>query len=99
MQDLTAGRIHVGILAVPSLKPHVQSGAARLLAVTSSARIAAAPDVPTSAEGAYPLLSADGKWGFYTWRDIPRLSATGSQRMSGGLWTTPHSRSVSCRWA
>ncbi len=71
VQDLAAGRIHVGIFAVPTLMPHVQSGAARLLAVTSSARIAAAPDVPTSAEAGYPLLSADGKWGFYTWRDIP----------------------------
>ena len=71
VQDLAAGRIHVGIFAVPTLMPHLQSGAARLLAVTSSARIAAAPDVPTSAEAGYPLLSADGKWGFYSWRGIP----------------------------
>ena len=71
VQDLAAGRIHVGVFAVPTLMPHLQSGAARLLAVTSSARIAAAPDVPTSAEAGYPLLSADGKWGFYSWRDIP----------------------------
>ena len=71
VQDLAAGRIHVGIFAVATLMPHLQSRAARLLAVTSSARIGAAPDVPTSAEAGYPLLTADGKWGFYTWRDIP----------------------------
>ena len=71
VQDLEAGRIHVGIFAVPTLMSQLQSGAARLLAVTSSARIAAASDVPTSAEAGYPLLSADGKWGFYSWRDIP----------------------------
>ena len=70
LQDLAAGRIHAGIFAVPTLMPHLQSGAARLLTVTSSTRIAAAPDVPTSAEAGYPLLSADGKWGFYSWRDI-----------------------------
>jgi tripartite-type tricarboxylate transporter receptor subunit TctC len=71
VQDLAAGRIHVGIFAVATLMPHLQSRAARLLAVTSSARIDAAPGVPTSAEAGYPLLSADGKWGFYAWRDIP----------------------------
>ena len=71
VQDLGAGRIHVGIFAVPTLMPHVQTGAVRLLVVTSSARIAAAPDVPTSAEAGYPLLSVDSKVGFYAWRDIP----------------------------
>ena len=71
VQDLGSGRIHVGIFAVPTLMPHVQTGAVRLLVVTSSARIAAAPDVPTSAEAGYPLLSVDSKWGFYAWRDIP----------------------------
>lgn len=70
-QDLAAGRIHVGVFAVASLTPLLQSGAARLVAVTSSARIAAAPDVPTTAEAGYPALTADGKWGFYGWRDIP----------------------------
>jgi tripartite-type tricarboxylate transporter receptor subunit TctC len=70
LRDLAAGRIHVGIFALPTLMPHVQSGGVRLLAVTSSARVAAAPDVPTASEAGYPALSSDGRWGFYAWRDI-----------------------------
>jgi tripartite-type tricarboxylate transporter receptor subunit TctC len=71
VRDLAAGRIQVGIFAVPSMISQVQSGAARLLAVTSRVRIAAAPDVFTAEEAGYPALSADGRWGFYGWRDIP----------------------------
>jgi tripartite-type tricarboxylate transporter receptor subunit TctC len=56
---------------VPTLSPLLQSGRARLLVVTTSARISAAPEVPTTIEAGYPALSADGKWGFYGWRDIP----------------------------
>ena len=70
LRDLAAGRIHVGIFALPTLMPHVQSDGVRLLAVTSSTRAAAAPDVPTSSEAGYPALSSDGRWGFYAWRDI-----------------------------
>ena len=71
LQDLGAERIHVLVGSVPTLSPLLQSGRARLLAVTTSARISAAPEVPTTTEAGYPALSADGKWGFYGWRDIP----------------------------
>jgi tripartite-type tricarboxylate transporter receptor subunit TctC len=70
VRDLAAGRVHVGIFALPTLMPQIQSGAVRLLAVTSTARVLAAPDVPTSAEAGYPGLSSDGRWGFYGWRNI-----------------------------
>jgi tripartite-type tricarboxylate transporter receptor subunit TctC len=71
LQDLAAGRLQVGIFALPTVMPHVQSGAVRLLAVTSSARVAAAPQIPTSSEAGYPALRSDGRWGFYGWREIP----------------------------
>jgi tripartite-type tricarboxylate transporter receptor subunit TctC len=71
VQDLGAERIDVLVGSVPTLSPLLQSGRTRLLAVTTSARIAAAPEVPTTTEAGYPALSADGKWGFYGWRDIP----------------------------
>jgi tripartite-type tricarboxylate transporter receptor subunit TctC len=71
LQDLGAERIQVLVTSVPTLSPLLQSGRARLLVVTTSARISAAPEVPTTTEAGYPALSADGKWGFYGWRDIP----------------------------
>jgi tripartite-type tricarboxylate transporter receptor subunit TctC len=92
--DLAAGRIHAGIFAVATLTPHLQSGAARLLAVTSSARISAAPDVPTTAEAGYPLLSVDGKWGFYSWRDIP---VPLRDRISEDVQQTLHEQAIADR--
>jgi tripartite-type tricarboxylate transporter receptor subunit TctC len=71
LQDLGAERIQVLVTSVPTLSPLLQSARARLLVVTTSARISAAPEVPTTTEAGYPALSADGKWGFYGWRDIP----------------------------
>ena len=55
VQDLGAGRIHVmAVCRFPTLSPLLQSGAVRLLAVTTRARTAAAPDVPTTTEAGYP---------------------------------------------
>jgi tripartite-type tricarboxylate transporter receptor subunit TctC len=71
LQDLAAGRIHVMAASVATLSPVLQSGAARLLVVTTRARLTAAPDVPTTTEAGYPLLSTDGRWGFYGWREMP----------------------------
>ena len=45
--DLVAGQIPMMFDNVPPLLPHVRSGRIRALAVTSLARIAVLPDVPT----------------------------------------------------
>ena len=71
LQDLAAGRIHVLAASVATLSPVLQSGSARLLAVATRARIVAAPDVPTTSEAGYPVLTTDGRWGFYGWREMP----------------------------
>jgi tripartite-type tricarboxylate transporter receptor subunit TctC len=71
LHDLGAGRIHAMVGSVATLSPLVQSGSARLLVVTTSTRLAAAPEVPTTTEAGYPVLTAGGKWGFYGWRDMP----------------------------
>ena len=72
LQDLGAGRIHVMVASVATLSPVLQSGAARLLVVATRALgLPAAPNVPTTTEAGYPLLSAEGRWGFYGWRDMP----------------------------
>jgi tripartite-type tricarboxylate transporter receptor subunit TctC len=52
--DLIAGQ--VAILSSPMLQaiPHARSGRVRALGVTSANRVAAAPDIPTIAEGGLP---------------------------------------------
>jgi tripartite-type tricarboxylate transporter receptor subunit TctC len=54
LPDLLAGRIDMFIGAINSLLPLIKEGSLRAIAVTSLARIAALPDVPTLSEAAFP---------------------------------------------
>jgi tripartite-type tricarboxylate transporter receptor subunit TctC len=48
--DLMAGRVPVMVSSLPSAVPHIKAGKVRALAVTTSKRSAAIPEVPTVAE-------------------------------------------------
>ncbi len=48
--DLIGGQVPLCICTLPSVFPHVKSGRLRALAVTTTRRSAAAPDIPTVAE-------------------------------------------------
>jgi len=50
VQDALTGRVQLIVLAVPSVKGHVESGKLKALAVTSSRRQESFPNVPTVAE-------------------------------------------------
>ena len=63
--DLATGRIQVNVTAFAVVRPQLQAGTVRLLAVTNGARAAVAPDVPTVAEAGYPDLTHDGLVGFF----------------------------------
>ena len=52
IQAIMAGEIDMGFGNLPALSPHVKSGLVKPLAITSSSRNAAYPDVPTIAETA-----------------------------------------------
>lgn len=71
VHDLNAGRIHIVVAAIATMNGPLDRGTARLLAVTNSARTRTAPDVPTAREAGYPLLTVDGLFGFFGWRDMP----------------------------
>jgi tripartite-type tricarboxylate transporter receptor subunit TctC len=70
IQDLAQGRLHVYLTALPPVQPQVRAGNARLLAVNSTARSPAAPDVPTVDEEGFPTLSFDGLSGFFGRRQL-----------------------------
>src|SRR5262249_9142180 len=48
---------------VPFLLPHIRSGAIKALAVTSSARVPALPDVPATTELGYAAVNSDNWYG------------------------------------
>jgi tripartite-type tricarboxylate transporter receptor subunit TctC len=58
MIDLLAGQITMAFGAVPGAGPHVRSGRLRGLGVSSAARIAAYPEVPTIAQAGLPGFEA-----------------------------------------
>jgi len=61
--DMIGGRVEAMFLNQDTLLPQVQSGKLRALAVTSTARNPAYPDIPTVAESGYPGFVAQSWFG------------------------------------
>jgi len=59
--DVMANRVELAVGSLPALRPQIQSGALKALAVLSPQRSALAPDIPTSAEAGLPKLQI-GNW-------------------------------------
>ena len=81
-QDMLAGTIQVMIDLAGNSLPQIQSGEARAYAVTSRTRMAAAPDVPTTAEAGLPDFYMSVWHGIWAPRDTP---APVVQRLNGAI--------------
>ena len=68
--DLAEGRIQFYWGALAIVRPHVQAGKARLLAVSNSVRIPDEPAVPTVREAGFTALAYDGLVGLFGPRDM-----------------------------
>jgi tripartite-type tricarboxylate transporter receptor subunit TctC len=69
--DLAEGRIQFYWGALAIVRPQVEAGKARLVAVSNSTRAPDYPDVPTVVEAGYPALHYDGLAGLFGPRDLP----------------------------
>jgi tripartite-type tricarboxylate transporter receptor subunit TctC len=65
LNDLAAGRVQVYEAAYAIVRPQIQAGKVKILAVTNTARAGAIPDIPTVAEAGYPALTVDGLVGLF----------------------------------
>jgi tripartite-type tricarboxylate transporter receptor subunit TctC len=63
--DLAEGRVQVYESALAIVRPQLQSGKIKLLAVTNSVRAPTEPKIPTVAEAGYPALTFDGLVGLF----------------------------------
>jgi tripartite-type tricarboxylate transporter receptor subunit TctC len=52
--DLIGGQVEFGAVALPSVQPHLKSGALRAIGIATSQRVPAAPDIPTFVEQGVP---------------------------------------------
>jgi hypothetical protein len=57
--DMIGGQVQLGFVSISQVGPQVKAGTLRALAVSTSARSAALPDVPTVAEAGVPKYSFD----------------------------------------
>lgn len=60
MQDIMAGQVDMGVIAMPAAHGQIKSGALRAICVASAERSAAAPELPTAAEQGYPRYLVEG---------------------------------------
>lgn len=66
LTDVMGGHVSAGVSPLPGVTPFIKGARLRPIAVTSRARLASMPDVPTVAESGMPgfeLLSWYGLWG------------------------------------
>ncbi len=74
--DVLAGRVPVIFLAILEALPFVREGRLRALAVTSPARLAVLPDVPTVAEAGYPGYAVEFWQGLFVPAGTPAAVVT-----------------------
>jgi tripartite-type tricarboxylate transporter receptor subunit TctC len=63
--DLAEGRVQVYESALAIVRPQLQSGKIKLLAVTNTVRAPSQPDLPTVKEAGQPALTVDGLVGLF----------------------------------
>lgn len=63
--DLASGTIQVYMPAYAIVRPQVEAGTVKVLAVTNHERAPAIPNVPTAVEAGYPSLEFDGLVGLF----------------------------------
>lgn len=68
---MLAGQVQMMIDGLPSSLPHINAGKMKALAVTSIARSASVPQVPTIAESGFPGFSADAWNGLFVPKGTP----------------------------
>lgn len=92
MPDLLLGRLQAAIENVVTMRPHSKSGALRGLGVTSIARSAVMPELPTIAESGVPGFQAVGRFAVFASAKTPRRIVDRLNSEIAALMREPESR-------
>jgi tripartite-type tricarboxylate transporter receptor subunit TctC len=71
LNDLAEGRVQLYVAAYAIMRPQVQNGKVKIIAITNTERAPTLPDVPTAKESGHPALSIDGLVGLFGLRGMP----------------------------
>jgi len=72
ISDLAESRIHAFVAAYVIMRPQVQAGKVKLIAMTNRQHSKILPDIPTAAEAGYKSLEFDGLNGILGPREMPQ---------------------------
>ena len=96
MQDLLAGHVPIMFDGLGTSGPQIAAGAIRGLAVTTTKRVAALPDVPTAAEAGLPGFEFSTWYGVFAPKGTP---APVVERMAKEIRTALQSPAIQETWA
>jgi tripartite-type tricarboxylate transporter receptor subunit TctC len=82
LNDLAEGRIQIYSAAYAIMRPQVQAGKVKVLALMNKERAASLPDIPTAKESGFPSLTLDGLVGLFGQK---QMSAELRDRISADL--------------
>lgn len=71
-QDTVAGQVELFIVTPPSVSAHIRNGNLKALALASSERLPAFPDIPTTAEAGLPGFTLDGWFALFAPAGTPQ---------------------------
>jgi tripartite-type tricarboxylate transporter receptor subunit TctC len=98
VNDLAEDRIQLYVAAFAIMRPQVQAGKVKLIAITNSERAPTLPDVPTAKEAGHPALTIDGLVGLFGPREMSKelrdrvaadvIAATGDPEIAAKIAST-----------
>jgi tripartite-type tricarboxylate transporter receptor subunit TctC len=91
-QDLVSGRVQMMMTTPPPLMPFVRDGKLKTLAITSSTRHPALPEVPTLAEAGFPNLEVIGWFAVFAPAGTPEATLKRLTEACNAVVDTPDFR-------
>jgi len=90
--DLISGQVDLGVLSLPSILPHLQSGALKAIGVGGASRSAAIPDIPTIAEQGLPDYHVEGWFALVGPKGLPPTAISRAYQAFGKAYADPEVR-------
>src|SRR6266403_2180803 len=92
VQDLLAGQVQMMFDTVTLQAPQLAAGKVRALAITSTERVSAVPDVPTTVEAGLPQMQGGAWFGLFAPAGTPREVVAWLNRAAKETFTAPDTR-------